>query len=463
MQADIHVGILFAPVVSFHLHGKYILEASGSEVTGEGTIGESDGKHYLNIGGNSQEVVLPVIFRPVDMEDDYFDLKNVTIGINFHWERKEDQRFTGSLKVIAEDDHLTAINILPLEDYLKSVISSEMRATASPEFLKAHAVISRSWLLAQIDKAKRLKKIGSQAGMKMQQLSEAAASEEQGSGEVAEGVNERIRWYDREDHANFDVCADDHCQRYQGITRANTLDVIKAIDDTQGEVLLYDGKVCDARYSKCCGGISELFENVWEPVYHPYLTKVIDNKRLLPGFNTNLNTENVAKQWISHSPEAFCNTTDKKILSQVLNDYDLETLDFYRWKVVYSQQEIKNLLKSRLGLEVGDVLELIPVSRGVSGRLIKLLIKGSQGSVTIGKELEIRKAFSKTHLYSSAFVVDHQEMRDGVPQKFIFTGAGWGHGVGLCQIGAAVMGAQQYRYNEILSHYFKGAKLEKIY
>ncbi len=462
MQADIHVGVLFAPEVAFHLNGKYIFEASGSEVSGEGKLEQGhDGKHYLTLGGHRQEVVLPVIFRPVDLDEDFFDLKNVTIGINFHWERKEDQRFTGSLKIISEEDHLTAINILPLEDYLKSVISSEMRATASTEFLKAHAVISRSWLLAQIEKADKLKKAAGEGVNETEGLSKAEKGQKPES--VSESSNERIRWYDREDHHHYDVCADDHCQRYQGITRANTLDVIKAIDDTQGEVLVYDGQICDARYSKCCGGISELFENVWEPVHHPYLTKVIDNKRLPSGIDTNLNTENAAKQWITQLPEAFCNTADKKILSQVLNDYDLETLDFYRWKVVYSQQEIKDLLKSRIGLDVGDVLELVPVSRGVSGRLIKMLIKGSKSSVTIGKELEIRKAFSKTHLYSSAFVIDHLEIRDGVPQKFIFTGAGWGHGVGLCQIGAAVMGAQKYRYNEILSHYFKGAKLEKIY
>ncbi len=462
MQADIHVGVLFTPEVAFHLHGQYILEASGSVVSGEGKLEKGhDGKHYLTLDGRRREVILPVIFRPRDLAEGYFDLKNVTIGINFHWERKEDQCFTGSLKIISEVAHLTAINILPLEDYLKSVISSEMRATASPEFLKAHAVISRSWLLAQIEKADMLKKAVTKDINEMQGLSKAV--EEQGTEKESEGINERIRWYDREDHADFDVCADDHCQRYQGITRANTLDVIKAIDDTQGEVLMYDGRICDARYSKCCGGISEVFENVWEPVYHPYLTKVIDNKRLPQDINTNLNTEKSAKQWITQSPEAFCNTNDKKILSQVLNDYDLETLDFYRWKVVYSQQEIKDLLKSRIGLDVGDVLELVPVSRGVSGRLIKLLINGSKSSVTIGKELEIRKAFSKTHLYSSAFVIDHMEMRDGVPQKFIFTGAGWGHGVGLCQIGAAVMGAQKYTYNEILSHYFKGAKLKTIY
>jgi stage II sporulation protein D len=464
MQADIHVGVLFAPEISFYLNDKYILEATGNEVSGEGMIEKSpEGKYCLVMQGQRQEVSLPVIFRPLDPDEGFFDLKNVTIGINFHWERKEDQRFSGSLKIIEEEDHLTAINILPLEDYLKSVISSEMRATASPEFLKAHAVISRSWLLAQIDKANSLKDTASEKSDPQQSfLSHVEASQASNGREPSAG-KEHIRWYDREDHLHFDVCADDHCQRYQGITRANTVEVAKAIDNTEGQVLMYEGQICDARYSKCCGGISELFENVWEPVKHQYLTKVIDHDKHPSGFDTDLSAEENAERWIRHSPEAFCNTTDKNILSQVLNDYDLETLDFFRWKVSYTQQEVKGLLKSRIGLDLGDVFELKPVQRGVSGRLIKLLIKGSKGSLIIGKELEIRKAFSKTHLYSSAFVVDHSEVHDGVPQKFIFTGAGWGHGVGLCQIGAAVMGARKYSYKKILSHYFKGAKLGKIY
>lgn len=464
MQTDIQVGILFAPRISFRLHGKYMLKGHDMEVTGDGQLETgAGGAPILTINNKPMKVELPVVFTPLDSSEGFFDLKDVTIGINFHWERKEDQRFTGSLKIISEEEHLTAINILPVEDYLKSVISSEMRATASPAFLKAHAVISRSWLIAQINKAKTLKKAPSGENDQQGGKSKVSASTSALDVKIPASDKEHIRWYDREDHKHFDVCADDHCQRYQGITRASTLKVSEAIDETSGEVLVYEGEICDARYSKCCGGISELFENVWEPVQHSYLTKVIDNDKKPAGFNTNLDSEEDAEQWIINTPEAFCNTKDKQVLSQVLNDYDLETLDFFRWKVIYSQQQIRDLLKTRIGLEMGDVLALIPVERGVSGRLIRLLIKGSERSIIIGKELEIRKAFSKSHLYSSAFVVEHTEMHDGVPQKFIFRGAGWGHGVGLCQIGAAVMGARDYSYNDILSHYFKGAKLEKFY
>lgn len=471
MQTEIHVGILFAPRVSFFLHGKYVLEQTGKQVSGAGVLEASPkGKYLLTIEGNTVETGLPLILRPVNEELAFFDLKDVTIGINFHWERKEDQRFTGSLKIISEKDHLTAINILPLEDYLKSVISSEMKATASEEFLKAHAVISRSWLLAQIEKARRLKDAGKgEAGNVDLSANDSNVPEKEIPGDLkqpttttvaaekADYIAEHIRWYDREDHHHFDVCADDHCQRYQGITRATTEEVTKAVDETSGEVLTYNGKICDARYSKCCGGISEQFENVWEPIKHPYLTKVIDNKNQKTDMNSHLNTEEKAKRWITASPAAFCNTRDKVVLSQVLNDYDMETADFFRWKVEYDQQLLQKLLKSRLGIDVGDIIALIPVERGVSGRLIRLKIEGSKNSIIIGKELEIRKAFSKTHLYSSAFVVDHEDLRDGIPQKFIFTGAGWGHGVGLCQIGAAVMGAGKYSYKEILTHYFKGA------
>ncbi len=477
IQTEIHVGILFAPKVSFFLHGKYVWEQTGKEVSGAGLLETSlEGRYLLTIEGNTAEATLPLILRPVSEELAFFDLKDVTIGINFHWERKEDQRFTGSLKVIAEEDHLTAINILPLEDYLKSVISSEMKATASEEFLKAHAVISRSWLLAQTEKAHRLKdagkgensNVGSAAKTDLDQAQESPDADWQQTAAAdapaaRSDIAEHIRWYDREDHRHFDVCADDHCQRYQGITRATTEEVSKAVDETSGEVLTYEGTICDARYSKCCGGISELFENVWEPVNHPYLTKVIDNANAKTDKDARLNTEEKAQAWITNSPSAFCNTTDKDVLSQVLNDYDMETADFFRWQVTYDQQELHNLLKSRLGIDVGDIVALIPVERGVSGRLIRLEIRGSKRSIIIGKELEIRKAFSQTHLYSSAFVVDHKDLRDGIPQKFIFTGAGWGHGVGLCQIGAAVMGAGNYSYKEILAHYFKGAAVTKIY
>ncbi|MDR4989226.1 MAG: SpoIID/LytB domain-containing protein [Bacteroidales bacterium] len=474
LQTDIQVGIMFAPKISFCLHGTYILESTGEEFSGKGAIEMlPHGAYRLELNGRTRMIQLPVLFAPLNKDDASFELNNVTIGINFHWERQEDQHFTGSLKVIAEEGHLTAINILPIEDYLKSVISSEMNANASAEFLKAHAVISRSWLLAQIEKARAIRQQGESRAPATSWTHKPCCSDddiqpEKGSGKPYETSpdqpdEEHIRWYDREDHHNFDVCADDHCQRYQGITRASTPEVGRAIDETSGEVLMYDGRVCDARYSKCCGGISERFENVWEAVYHPYLEKVVDHPSLPKDFDTDLDTEQKAERWIRNAPEAFCNTTDKQILSQVLNDYDLETPDFFRWQQTMSQQEVKTLLKSRIGIDVGDVLEIKPLERGVSGRLIKLMIRGSKRTRIIGKELEIRKAFSRSHLYSAAFVVDPLEISHGVPQKFIFTGAGWGHGVGLCQIGAAVMGAGDYSYKQILSHYFKEAVLAKAY
>jgi len=443
MQPKIQVGIMFAPSISFQLHGRFINPDDSSVWQGNFKV-NSDENGLITLGGKEKQIKLPFTLMPDVEQSSFFELKDVTIGINFHWERREDQRFTGGLKIIEENGHLTAINILPLEDYLKSVISSEMSATSSEELLKAHAVISRSWLLAQIDKGKSLKEQGPQQSL-------------------FETEDERIRWYDREDHVNFDVCADDHCQRYQGITKASTEAVSKAIDETAGQVLEFDGKICDARYSKCCGGISELFENVWEPIPHPYLQKVTDNDRTPPGYDDNLDSEEKAGKWITGSPVAFCNTTDKKVLSQVLNDYDQETFDFYRWKTERNQQEIQRMLKNRVGIDVGEVLDLTPIERGVSGRLIKLKITGTKKTMILGKELEIRKAFSDSHLYSSAFIIGKENIKDSIPQKFIFTGAGWGHGVGLCQIGAAVMGAKGYSYREILSHYFKGAELKKRY
>jgi SpoIID/LytB domain protein len=341
-----------------------------------------------------------------------FILKEVPIGIDFHWERKEDQEFKGELKIIREGDKLTAINLIPIEDYLVSVISSEMNATGYIELLKAHAVISRSWLLAQKEKASQLHQ------------SQTAYSP------VTETADEYIRWYDREDHAHFDVCADDHCQRYQGITRASTPQVKEAVESTFGEVLLYDNKICDTRFSKCCGGITEKFENCWEPIPHPYLDSVAD---------------------------PFCNTNDKNVLSQVLNNYDQETLDFYRWKVEYSKEEISDLIRRKSGWDFGEIRDLIPVERGPSGRIIRLKIVGAQLTKTIGKELFIRKVLSETHLYSSAFEVKKEK------DKFVLNGSGWGHGVGLCQIGAAVMAKEGYTYKEILAHYFSGAELKKCY
>jgi SpoIID/LytB domain protein len=367
----------------------------------------------------------------------------VTIGIGFHWERKENQTFRGGLRFIIENQQVRVINRLTIEDYLKSVISSEMSATSSAELLKAHAVISRSWLLAQIDKNKEL------------------VSSQQHYQTWTETDDERVRWYDREDHENFDVCADDHCQRYQGISRATTEDVEKAVNDTAGEVLTYEGKICDARFSKCCGGMMELFENAWEPIHHPYLRKAPDALIPQKDFDLNLENEDAATAWILGNPEAFCNTHDKQVLSQVLNDYDRETNDFFRWKVTYSQEKVTELVKKKTGIDFGSILDFVPLQRGVSGRIIRLKIVGSKRIMIIGKELEIRKALSESHLYSSAIVFEKKEL-DGVVY-FELTGAGWGHGVGLCQIGAAVMGATGYDYRTILDHYFRGSALRRKY
>ncbi len=434
-EPKVSVGIMFEPQIVFVLGGEYLSE--GKSYSGEQRLFVSNGKVSFN--GNLYDELL---FEPVKAEST-FELKDVTIGINFHWERKENQSFSGSVKFIVEDGKITAVNVLSVEDYLTSVISSEMSATASLELLKAHAVISRSWLLAQIQKNKEIVE-------SKQEYSTMVVTED-----------ELVRWYDREDHTRFDICADDHCQRYQGVTRASTSIVRDAIAQTRGLLLMSDGKICDARYSKSCGGAFEEFQYCWEDIKYPYLVKQRDSKTEteLP----DLTIEEEAEKWILSSPESFCNTTDKEILSQVLNHYDQETVNFYRWTQEYSQKELSALILKRSGVDYGDILDLIPVERGTSGRLVKLKIVGTKKTKTIGKELEIRRTLSESHLYSSAFVVEKVGNENGAPQKFVLKGAGWGHGVGLCQIGAAVMGEKGYKFDEILLHYFVGASLEKLY
>ena len=433
----VKVGIMNEPEVNFVLFGEYRL-ADGTIVTGE-QHAEVTAEGQVAWNGTVADVVT---FEP--SENGYFELKGVTIGVNFHWERKEDQRFSGALHLIVENGKLTAVNVLPVEDYLLSVISSEMSATASLELLKAHAVISRSWLLAQIDKNKRI----------TEEHEDYKACEEGGEDEM-------IKRYDREDHVNFDVCADDHCQRYQGITRQSTERVRDAIKATWGEVLTYGGELCDARFSKCCGGVYEEFENCWEPKHYDYLEARRDGEDEM-NF-PDLTKEAAAEEWILTSPKAFCNTTDKQILSQVLNNYDQETTDFYRWTVEYTQEELAALILKRSGVDYGQILDLQPVARGTSGRLYKLKIVGTKKTLTIGKELEIRRTLSPSHLYSSAFIVERHDVTDGVPGKFVLRGAGWGHGVGLCQIGAAVMGEKGHNYKEILLHYFINANITTLY
>lgn len=437
MEAPIiNVGIMTEKAVSFVFHEEYIHTETGNFLKGE--------QRVLFVNGNivyNGKLYKELFFEPASPSA-FFELKAVTIGVNFHWERKEDQRFRGALNLIIDNEGILFINQVDVEEYLTSVISSEMSATASKELLKAHAVISRSWLLAQVEKNAYL----AQSKKKYQSY--------------YRDNEQLIRWYDREDHIHFDVCADDHCQRYQGITRASLPIVEEVVRETRGEVLTDGESICDARFSKCCGGVTEQFEHCWEPIPHSYLIAVGDNaENELP----DLTNEEEADEWIRTSPNAFCNTADKNILSQILNNYDQETTDFYRWQITYTQKELSDLLHRKTGMTFGDILDLIPLQRGTSGRIEKLKIVGSRRTFTIGKELEIRRSLSETHLYSSAFVADKEELQHGIPQRFTFYGAGWGHGVGLCQIGAAVMSTQGYDYKQILSHYFKGAVIEKRY
>ena len=433
----INVGIVTGKEISFTLNGKYLTQ-EGEVVTGQ-LKASATGNGEISLDTKKIE---SIELTPED-NNCSFTLHNVTIGISYHWERQEEQTFTGKLKLITDGENVIAINILPVEDYLVSVISSEMSATSSLEFLKSHAVISRSWLLAQIENRDR-KNIH-------KSLQQNFTTDE----------NCIIRWYDREDHKLFDVCADDHCQRYQGITKASNPSVAKAVKETEGMVLMYGDEICDARFSKCCGGVSETFDTCWEDKDYPYLQPVIDNSENndIP----DLSIEENAEKWIRATLTAFCNTHDEKVLKQILNNYDQETTDFYRWKVKYSQKEISELIHRKTGIEFGDIKDLIPMQRGKSGRISRLKIVGTLRTVTIGKELEIRRALSESHLFSSAFVIDKTEVAGSVPSEFTITGAGWGHGVGLCQIGAAMMGEKGYSYDKILLHYYRNAEIKKVY
>lgn len=412
------------------LHGDYVIDGSDDRINGDVSAQYADGGILFN--GVRYSVLR---LTPVSESECFFTLCDVTIGVEFHWQRKEAQSFRGGIEFYAADGAVTVINDINAEEYLKSVISSEMNAHASLELLKAHAVISRSWLIAQISKKGTDAKNG-------------------GKGMRADG-NEIVKWYDRDDHDLFDVCADDHCQRYQGITKAYIPTVKRAVEETRGEVLVSDGEICDARFSKCCGGATEEFGYCWEDKDVEYLKGVRDSADEAP--LPDLTTECEAEKWIAAEPEAFCNTSDGEILRQILNDFDMETNDFYRWQVRYSQQELSDIVRERSGIDFGTIESLTPLERGVSGRISRLRIDGSKRSMIIGKELEIRKTLSRSHLYSSAFTVKREN------GDFVIYGAGWGHGVGLCQIGAAVMGSKGYGYREILAHYYKGARVEAAY
>ena len=428
------VGIVSGNKIRFTLNKAYI--AKGETVEGEQMVEFCEGG-ILWRGNQYRELS----FSPKSPEAS-FSLHEVTIGVNFHWERKETQTFLGSLRLVVEADKICAINYLPVEDYLTSVISSEMKATASVELLKAHAVISRSWLLAQIERRKQINQTGDSFFSFIKK------------------DDEIIRWYDREDHTIFDVCADDHCQRYQGITKASDPKVAKAIAATRGQVLTSEGEICDARFSKCCGGVTEEFQYCWENIAKPYLRAVGDSRG---GRLPDLRVEQNARRWILSDEEAYCNTRDRNVLAQVLNDFDMETPNFYRWRVEYTQEQLALLINEKLKIDFGGIRSLQPVERGRSGRISRLRIEGTHRTVVIGKELEIRRALSESHLLSSAFVVDTEGERDGLPARFILRGAGWGHGVGLCQIGAAVMGEQGKAYDEILLHYYRHAEITKLY
>lgn len=437
-QPDVTVGIVSAQKIHFSLNKPYL--AKGEKVLGEQVVEFSEGGVLWNGNQYSQ-----LTFHP-QSADASFSLSDVTIGVNFHWERKETQTFLGTLRFVVESDKIVAINELPVEKYLESVISSEMSATSSLELLKAHAVISRSWLLAQMKKRREVAESGNNFFS------------------FTKKEDTLIRWYDREDHTLFDVCADDHCQRYQGITKETSPHVAEAIRQTKGQILMDGDEICDARFSKCCGGITEEFQYCWEDTPKTYLTAVRDIALGVEHILPNLTNEEEAEKWIRFNPSAFCNTQDKKILSEVLNDYDQETVNFYRWKETLSQEKLQQLIADKLKMDLGAILDMKAVERGKSGRISKLQIIGTEKTFTIGKELEIRRTLSDSHLLSSAFVVDkYDKDEQGVPQRFELIGAGWGHGVGLCQIGAAVMGEQGYHYDAILLHYYQGAEIKKLY
>jgi SpoIID/LytB domain protein len=373
----------------------------------------ASGRH--EIGG-------PLSLHPEDPAGASFAIEDVTIGIGFHWQREERQVFRGALRVV-EDRGLVAINDVPLDEYVTSVISSEMSASCPLALLKAHAVISRSWLLHP-----------------------RSQPEAWGRGNAeSRRPGELIRWYGRESHRHFDVCADDHCQRYQGVTKAFSPAATQAVVETAGELLLYRGQICDARFSKCCGGMSESYRSAWDDRDVPYLRSVYDGPPPRPAFE--------AGAWILGDPPAYCNTEDRVLLARLLPGFDQKTRDFFRWTVVLSGEEIRRHVREKLGPDLGVVRALEPLERGVSGRIVRLRITGADDALVVGKELEIRRALAPTHLYSSAFVVDEDAGR------FTLHGAGWGHGVGLCQIGAAVMATRGHDYREILAHYYPGTTL----
>lgn len=439
-EPAISVGLVQAvPSAAIYITGEFTDAAGTAFPDGEYRVTrEGDG---LRVNGPVSTAGPAWHIRPCDPHTARFALET-TIGIDFHWEQQERQSFAGELRIVpVEADRLTIINDVPLETYLASVICSEMSSTSAPDLSRAHAVIARSWLLAQ-----------------MERRGHAPPSTPPGHPQLDA---EWVRWYDRESHLEFDVCADDHCQRYQGVGRIDNPRVLRAIEETRGEVLSFEGAICDARYSKCCGGVTEDFRAAWGDEHVPYLVPLRDHPADdLPA--TPLTNEAAARAWIESTPPAWCHCTDNALLDTFLPTYDRHTHDFYRWTVRLAADEAGRLVQQKLGIALGRILAITPVERGLSGRIVRLRITGEIGSITIGKELEIRRALSPKHLYSSAFVVDvvGEAQR---PDAFILMGAGWGHGVGLCQIGAAVMAASDVGYRDILEHYYPGTTLRAAY
>jgi len=435
----IQVGLITgARAVTFELAGRFV-NSHGLAIE-KGTYTASVDRGLVRLRGDSLTPASEIVFAPSDFDSCRFTVHGIKIGIDFHWEREESQQFQGGLKLLADGDRITLINELPLEAYLVSVISSEMSASCPPELLRAHAIVSRSWLIATQTPAVT-----------------------QSQTEISD--DEIIRWYDRESHRDFDVCADDHCQRYQGISKAFSEAAFDAVHSTRGRVLVYGDEICDARYSKSCGGMTEIYSAVWQDIDVPYLKSIYDGPGSeAPGHRLPLSVEANAEDWIVSSPLAYCGMATPVLLARILTGFDQETRDFYRWRVEYSQEELSEILRSRLGIDFGRVRALAAIERGESGRIIKLRIVGEKRTLVIGKELEIRRALSRSHLYSSAFVVRAAlaDLSD-YPAQFSLIGAGWGHGVGLCQIGAAVMADRSHSHDEILARYFGGATVRSLY
>lgn len=425
-----------SPEARLKLTGPFFLP-DGRAVSGEHTVSAAGGQILLRDSGKREIIRQKEIFLSPDASTGaYFTVLNITIGIDFHWQRVQEQSFHGALFLSGHSEStFNLINMIPLEEYLASVISSEMSADAPLEFLKAQAITARSWLVAMLAKKESVRTLPRQK------------------------EDEMLTWQDVNDHQGFDVCADDHCQRYQGITKIISENVALAILSTSGTFLTSQGQICDARYYKCCGGQTDIFSSAWEDQSPPYLQSITDDDHM----HSPISSETEAADWLFDLPPAYCNTTDKALLRKILPTFDQETLNFYRWQVTYTRRELEDILKKKSGIDFGNLQHIIPLDRGPSGRIYKLKIIGTKRTVVVGKELEIRRWLSDSHLLSSAFVVIAEHETYGSVRRFIFHGGGWGHGVGLCQIGAAVMAAKGFKAEDILAHYFTGANLRKLY